>query len=239
MTDPIRLIARPLLASQFLAGGARALVDPDGAAPAADEVVDAVGDRVGAVEKLETSEAVRANALAQLVGGVLLALGRAPRTSAALLAASLVPSTLAAHRFWEESDVAARQEQQAHFLKNVALLGGLGIAAMDTEGRASLPRRTRRAVKRAKVRGELATADARRDAELRAQELRHQAEMAVGRRRRKVEKQAVRASKAAEHARDRVELAGRRLVPDVVDLAEAATGLVTGSRDDDGQDRAA
>jgi uncharacterized membrane protein YphA (DoxX/SURF4 family) len=59
---------------------------------------------------------------------------------------SLVPTTLAGHPFWHEADQAARAQQRIHFLKNVAMLGGLILAAGDTGGRPSVPWRAKRAV---------------------------------------------------------------------------------------------
>ena len=46
-------------------------------------------------------------------------------SSALALAGSLVPTTLAGHRFWEEEDDAARAQQTFQFLKNLAMFGGL------------------------------------------------------------------------------------------------------------------
>ena len=46
-------------------------------------------------------------------------------SSALALAGSLVPTTLAGHRFWEEEDDAARAQQTVQFLKNLAMFGGL------------------------------------------------------------------------------------------------------------------
>src|SRR5205085_10577336 len=68
---------------------------------------------------------VRVNAVTQVVGGALLALDRWPRLSAAALSLTLVPATLGGHRFWEHEDEQQREQQQMHFLKNVAILGGL------------------------------------------------------------------------------------------------------------------
>ena len=62
-----------------------------------------------------------------------------------MLAASLVPTTLAGHRFWEERTRAQRTQQQLHFFKNVSMLGGLIIAAGDTEGKPGVAWRARRA----------------------------------------------------------------------------------------------
>ena len=68
------------------------------------------------------------------------------RPAAVVLAATLVPTTLAGHRFWEEDDPAARRHQTIHVLKNVAMMGGLLLAAADTGGRPSVPWRAKRAV---------------------------------------------------------------------------------------------
>jgi uncharacterized membrane protein YphA (DoxX/SURF4 family) len=66
-----------------------------------------------------------------VVGGTLLALGRAPRLSALALAGSLIPTTLAGHAYWTVEDPAARKQQRIHFHKNMALIGGLLFAALD------------------------------------------------------------------------------------------------------------
>jgi uncharacterized membrane protein YphA (DoxX/SURF4 family) len=86
---------------------------------------------------LEDETYVRINGAVQVGAGILLAIGRAPRLASTALAASLVPTTLAGHRFWEYEGE-ERQAQQIHFMKNVGLLGGLLLAAVDTEGRPGL-----------------------------------------------------------------------------------------------------
>jgi putative oxidoreductase len=45
----------------------------------------------------------------QVVGGALLALGKAPRLAASALAGSLIPTTLAWHAYWEHQDPTARK----------------------------------------------------------------------------------------------------------------------------------
>jgi putative oxidoreductase len=83
-----------------------------------------------------------------LVGGLGLATGKAPRACALALAATLLPTTYTAHPFWAASG-AERAHQRVQFLKNTSVLGGLLLAAVDTEGKDSLARRTRRAKRRA------------------------------------------------------------------------------------------
>ena len=62
-----------------------------------------------------------------------------------------MPTTVAGHPYWEEKDPAARKQQQIHFLKNLTMLGGLLIAAADTDGSPSLAWRRRRAARAARV----------------------------------------------------------------------------------------
>jgi putative oxidoreductase len=73
-----------------------------------------------------------------------------PRLGALVLAGSIVPTTLAGHRFWEENDSAAKKGQLLHFFKNASMLGGLLLAAVDTAGKESLAHKTKRVTKRSK-----------------------------------------------------------------------------------------
>jgi hypothetical protein len=72
-----------------------------------------------------------------------------------------VPTTLAGHRFWEVQDKQERAQQRIHFLKNVAILGGLLITAADTAGRPSLAWRGRNAARAARHDVSLAARTAR------------------------------------------------------------------------------
>jgi hypothetical protein len=78
--------------------------------------------------------------------------------AALALIGSIVPTTYAGHRFWEESDDVAKQQQLTHFLKNLGLLGGLILAAVDTEGAPSISWRAKR---RARLAGRTFVAGAR------------------------------------------------------------------------------
>jgi putative oxidoreductase len=59
-----------------------------------------------------------------LLGGLSIALGYHARAGALLLILFLIPVTLMMHNFWSVADPAMSQMQQAHFMKNVALIGG-------------------------------------------------------------------------------------------------------------------
>lgn len=133
-----------MLASIFVVQGYETLLRPERVVPAAEPLVRRVADRVPFVPA-DPESAVRLNGGIQLVAGTLLAVGRMPRLSALALAATVVPTTLAGHRFWEVEDDKERAGQRVHFLKNLSLLGGLLIAAADTRGRPSLAWRSRHA----------------------------------------------------------------------------------------------
>ena len=145
----LRLVARPMLASIFIAEGIDSLLHPDTKAPAAEAVVRPLAEQVPVVPD-QVEQAVRLNGAVQVVAGSLLAIGRFPRLSAAALAASLIPTTYAGHRFWESNDKQERSQQKIHFLKNVTMLGGLLIAAGDTAGNPSVAWRSRHAAKTVK-----------------------------------------------------------------------------------------
>jgi putative oxidoreductase len=148
-----RLIARPMLASIFVVGSAAALKNPSAAATKAEPVTSRLvpAIRKAGVPLPEDPETlVRLNAGVQIGAALALATGRLPRLSAAVLAASLAPTTLAGHRYWEAQDPAQKAQQRLHFFKNVSVLGGLVIAAGDTDGKPGVAWRARRAAKDAR-----------------------------------------------------------------------------------------
>lgn len=145
----VRRVARPMLSSMFITGGIDSLRNPGPKVPAAASVAPPIGRRIPYLPE-DTETLIKVNGAVQMVAGALLALGRFPRLCAALLAGSLVPTTLAAHRFWEEGDPGAKATQRIHFFKNLSMLGGLILAAVDTEGRPSLAWRARHASKHAR-----------------------------------------------------------------------------------------
>jgi uncharacterized membrane protein YphA (DoxX/SURF4 family) len=138
-----------MMASIFVLQGFDTFRHPEKVAPRAEAVVRPLADRFTAVPA-KTEDAVRLNGAVQMVAGTLLALGRFPRLSALALAATLVPTTAAGHRFWEAEEDTDRLQQRIHFLKNLSMLGGLLTAAADTAGRPSLAWRARHGAKTAR-----------------------------------------------------------------------------------------
>ncbi|MBA2523780.1 MAG: DoxX family protein [Solirubrobacterales bacterium] len=58
-----------------------------------------------------------------LVGGVLVALGLWADVGALLIVVFLIPAAFLFHAFWKIEDPMEAQGQQAHFFKNVSLIG--------------------------------------------------------------------------------------------------------------------
>jgi len=116
-----KTVGRVALAAIFVLGGFAAAREP--------------GQRVRRLEGagLPNSElAVRANGAAMTIAGGMLGLGLAPRAAAAVLAVSLVPTTLVGHPFWNEEGE-ARAVQQTHFMKNLAMFGALLLVMAEGE----------------------------------------------------------------------------------------------------------
>ena len=84
---------------------------------------------------------MRGNAAVQVLGGTLLALGKAQRLSALILVGSLAPTTAAGHAFWAIEDPVARKLQRIQFHKTMAMIGGLLFAVLDQPLASRLPRR--------------------------------------------------------------------------------------------------
>lgn len=139
---PVRTAAHVMLASIFVTDGVRRLIDPKPGLATARRVAPLL-EKADPRIPSDPATLVRIKAATDIVAGVALASGRFTRPAAAVLAAGLVPSTLADRSY-----------------RNLGLLGGLLLAAVDTEGRPSLRRRTATAVDRSQrsVRRTLRTA---------------------------------------------------------------------------------
>src|ERR1700712_1616756 len=124
----VRLIARPMLSSMFITGGINAIKNADALASRAEPVIDGLQPLIQKASsylpiELGPKNVVRIDGLIHVLGGAMLATGKAPRLSSFVLAVSLGPTTLGGHRFWEETDPQQKANQQVHFFKNISLMG--------------------------------------------------------------------------------------------------------------------
>lgn len=87
------------------------------------------------------SVAVPLSGIVVMVGGLCILLGYHAKFGAWLIVLFLVPVTLMMHKFWGISDAAVAQDQMAHFMKNVSLLGGALLISQFGAGPLSLDRR--------------------------------------------------------------------------------------------------
>ena len=125
----VRWTARVLTGSTFV------LLGLDAARVPGDRV-DQAAPMIAALRRVlplprDDQVIVRGNGVAQTVGGAALVVGVAPDAAALTLVASLIPTTLAGHSYWEHDDPIARKVQRIQFHKNMAMIGGLLFALTD------------------------------------------------------------------------------------------------------------
>ena len=144
---PSRVLARPMLASVFVASGVDVLRNPGPRVAKAQDVAPQLAEKLGLPK--DTELLVKVNAATHVLAGSMLAIGKFRRLSSLALLASMVPTTYAGHRFWEMDDPQERAQNQVHFLKNLAVMGGLLLEVVDTEGRPSVGWLSKRAARSA------------------------------------------------------------------------------------------
>jgi uncharacterized membrane protein YphA (DoxX/SURF4 family) len=182
----VRALARPLLSMIFVVQGANSIRNPEPLVPKAQPVTDRLVPMVKKVAPAQVSDRipettvnlVRLNGAVQVVGGLALATGKGRRLGAAVLAATLVPVTVAGHPFWQMKDKESRQAQRIQFMKNLGLLGGLLLAAVDTEGKPGVAWRATHGAKAAKRETKRGAKAAKREAKELAREAKHAARLA-------------------------------------------------------------
>src|SRR5919197_2083181 len=123
------LIARVLMGAIFLVSGIRKFM--------------AYAATVGYLTKLGFPAPEFFAVLAIIIeigGSILLIIGWQTRWVAWLLALFVLIASLAAHRFWQ-FDAAQYANQMNHFMKNLAIIGGLLFVATFGPGSASVDKR--------------------------------------------------------------------------------------------------
>lgn len=147
----IRKIARPLLASVYVAEGTDSLINTKKYVEGTEAVLDRVRGllpRTYARQVPQDAELVTRVIGGTKVGaGAMLALGKAPRLSATALAVTTIPTLLGEYAFWETQDEEKKSARRTGFLAHLGLLGGVAITAADTEGKPGLKWRAENAAK--------------------------------------------------------------------------------------------
>jgi uncharacterized membrane protein YphA (DoxX/SURF4 family) len=141
----LRFTARTLLASYFVINGIKAVRNPRDFTEAAQPIVDKVIPPLKSVLPEEAAGFLPRDAvgvarycgIAQIIGGIGLATGAGRRLSAGLLAGTMLPQLLT------NNPIKAAADDRAKFGADAALLGGVVLAALDTEGEPDLAWRLR------------------------------------------------------------------------------------------------
>jgi uncharacterized membrane protein YphA (DoxX/SURF4 family) len=199
----VRRLARPLLAAPLIQSGIEAARHPGPQLERARPVLQ----QVQAPLRLPQDElrVVRVSGAVTAAAGALLALGKLPRLSALAIVAT-APIVQTSQPFWKEKDPELRASQRTVFIKNLGLLGGALLAAVDTEGRPGIAWRSKRAGKIAAEAASAAGAStvvAVKDAQSSAQESARRARKRARKAHKQAGKELARRSAAARKAADK------------------------------------
>lgn len=136
----VRIFARPLLGSSFVAAG----VDRLKHAESAGEQLEPTLQRLNTL--VPSAQAVTGNAklVGQLVGatqiaaGLMLGMGKVSRLAALLLVGTSALNAVVEYKSAADSTAEARRLRRHGLLKNLSLIGAVLLAAVDTNGRPGL-----------------------------------------------------------------------------------------------------
>ncbi|HLT85417.1 MAG TPA: DoxX family membrane protein [Phototrophicaceae bacterium] len=134
-----RRLARPLLASSFVATGVDALLHPDSHVDKFRKIEPTL-EKAGVPPAIasDTRLLVRVTGGVTALAGLMLATNRNPRSAALTLAALTVPVTLVNNPVWTATGKDRKKEMRRGLLTGASLVGGLLIAGLDRDGRPSL-----------------------------------------------------------------------------------------------------
>ncbi|OFT94167.1 DoxX family protein [Brevibacterium sp. HMSC24B04] len=119
-----RTAGRLAIAPLFVVNGLAAAKAPGPRPQMAASTLETMREYVPAIPN-DDELVVRINGGIQAAAGLTLGLGLFPKASAAVLAGSLIPTTLAGHAFWKEEDEGQKAAHKTQFYKNAAIVGGL------------------------------------------------------------------------------------------------------------------
>ncbi|MFB9777205.1 DoxX family protein [Brevibacterium otitidis] len=134
----VRLIARPMLASAYIANGISRIKHPQAAADSITPVINAVRKQVDI--PVDPELAARATGVAQVAAGSMLAIGKFPR-----LASTVLVGTYLIDVIGEQLLTPKEERSQTSLLTKTSMLGGALLASVDTAGKPGLAWRVQHA----------------------------------------------------------------------------------------------
>ncbi|MET1065007.1 MAG: DoxX family protein [Arthrobacter sp.] len=156
----VRFLARPMLASSFVLAGMDKLRNADDTATQLSPLLRRAAESL----PFQTDEKVLARVIGgtQVGAGVCLALGKASRLAATVLAVISALNTYVEWRSAVTTSKEGRDARRKQLLKNVSLTGGVLLAAVDTNGRPGLAWRAEHLAADAKKNASHLAADVRK-----------------------------------------------------------------------------
>lgn len=136
----VRFVARPLLASSFIASGVDRLKNSANTAEQLRPVLERAGKTVPSAKPVTSNAEMVAKVVSgtQIGAGVLLGIGKLSRFAATLLVASSALNAVVEYRSADGSSKEAKAQRRNQLLKNVSLIGAVLLAAVDTNGKPGL-----------------------------------------------------------------------------------------------------
>ncbi|PTT65520.1 DoxX family protein [Arthrobacter sp. HMWF013] len=132
----VRNLARPMLASSFVAAGLDKLKNADDTAQQLSPLLK----KAAASLPFRTDERTLARVIGgtQIGAGILFGLGKFSRLSATVLTVISLLNTFVEWRSADISTKAGREARRSQLLKNISLSGGALLASVDTAGKPGL-----------------------------------------------------------------------------------------------------
>lgn len=136
----VRSLARPLLAAGFVAAGVERLRNAETTGEQLAPTLRRLGKRMPSAAGLADNPAAVARVLGatQLGAAGLLGLGKLSRLAGVVLAATTGINTFVEYRNADATTAEGRRDRRTQLLKNLSLIGGVLLAAVDTNGRPGL-----------------------------------------------------------------------------------------------------
>ncbi|GAA2108438.1 DoxX family protein [Kocuria atrinae] len=136
----VRRLARPLLATGYVAGGVEAFRNSSATAEKLDPVLKQVEQVLPQVRPVTANRAQVAQgiAAAQVLAASALALSKLPRLSASVLLGTTAINTYVQYQSADASTKEAKSNRRNNVFKNLSLVGAVMIASVDTAGNPSL-----------------------------------------------------------------------------------------------------
>lgn len=136
----VRTLARPLLAAGFAAAGVERLRNAEQTAEQLSPTLNRLGRTVPSAAGLADNPVVVARVLGatQLGAAAMLGLGKFSRLAGLVLAGTAGVNTFVEYRNADAATAEERRNRRAQLLRNLSLIGGVLLAAVDTNGRPGL-----------------------------------------------------------------------------------------------------